>query len=474
MLLFRIDKKSLYINFRGDILKEKHSLNTYRKETLILTIPVFLELLISSLFGMVDMMMVGHSGASHITTPSIAAIGITNQMMFIGIAIAQALSAGGTAMISRYCGAEEEERVPDVVKHLVVLIIFLLIIPFVTINQLIPEKIMNFIGAEPDTIKIGLNYFKIIIVGFIFQSFNLSIFAAIRGTGDTKTPMMINIVVNLLNVVGNYILIFGKFGMPALGITGAGLSTSLSHIVASIVLFIILLNKSHVVRLDLSKKFKFNKPIVENLIRVGGPAALEQVGFRLGVLLFVRIVSGLGTVVYATHQIALNILSLSFAPGQSFGIAASTLVGRSLGQNKVHRAEKFIRESNKLALISSIFFGLLFYFFGSKLTGMYTDDPSVIKESITIMKIVALIQPFQASAFALSGGLRGAGDTISTLIVTMFGVLIIRLGVAYVLINIVGMGLTGAWIAMLLDQITRWIGITIRYRTGKWKTIKLK
>lgn len=474
MLLFIMDKRFRYKFLGVILLKEKYNLNSYRKQTLKLTIPVFLELLISSLFGMVDMMMVGNSGPSSITTPSIAAIGITNQMMFIGIAIVQAMSAGGTAMISRYCGAEEEERVPNVVKHLVVLMIFLLIIPFVTINELIPEKIMKFIGAEQDTINIGVNYFKIVILGFIFQSFNLSIFAAIRGTGDTKTPMIINIVVNLLNVVGNYILIFGKFGMPALRITGAGLSTSLSHIIASIVLFIILLNKSHVIRLDISKGFKFNKPIIENLIRIGGPAALEQVGFRVGVLLFVRIVSGLGTVVYATHQIALNILSLSFAPGQSFGIAASTLVGRSLGQEKIHRAEIFIKESNKLALISSIFFGLLFYFFGSTLTALYTDDSSVIKESITIMKIVALIQPFQASAFALSGGLRGAGDTVSTLIVTMIGVLIIRLGVAYILINIVGIGLTGAWIAMLLDQVTRWMGITIRYRTGKWKTIKLK
>jgi putative MATE family efflux protein len=474
MLLFIMDKRFRYKFLGVILLREKYNLNSYRKQTLKLTIPVFLELLISSLFGMVDMMMVGNSGPSSITTPSIAAIGITNQMMFIGIAIAQAMSAGGTAMISRYCGAEEEEKVPNVVKHLVVLIIILLIIPFVTINELIPEKIMKFIGAEPDTINIGVNYFKIVILGFIFQSFNLSIFAAIRGTGDTKTPMIINIVVNLLNVIGNYILIFGKFGMPALGITGAGLSTSLSHIIASIVLFIILLNKSHIIRLDISKGFKLNKPIIENLIRIGGPAALEQVGFRVGVLLFVRIVSGLGTVVYATHQIALNILSLSFAPGQSFGIAASTLVGRSLGQEKIHRAEIFIKESNRLALISSIFFGLLFYFFGSALTALYTDDPSVIKESITIMKIVALIQPFQASAFALSGGLRGAGDTVSTLIVTMIGVLIIRLGVAYILINIVGMGLTGAWIAMLLDQVTRWMGITIRYRTGKWKTIKLK
>ena len=126
-----------------------------------------------------------------------------------------------------------------------------------------------------------------------------------------------------------------------------------------------------------------------------------------------------------------------------------------------------------MALISSIFFGLLFFFFGPKITSLYTDDPSVIQESVNIMKIMALIQPFQASAFAISGGLRGAGDTVSTLIVTMVGVVVVRLGVASLLINVVNIGLIGAWIAMLLDQLTRWIGITLRYRTGKWKNIKL-
>lgn len=455
-------------------MTEINNLNYYRKQTMILTIPVFMELLISSLFGMVDMMMVGNSGVPSVTTPSIAATGITNQVIFIGIAMAQAMSAGGTAMISRYSGANEEDKIPNVVKHLIVLMVIILIIPFVTISQLIPERIMSFIGAEQETINIGLNYFKIVILGFIFQSLNLSIFASMRGTGDTRTPMIINIFVNLLNVGGNYILIFGKLGLPAMGVTGAGISTSISHVVAFIILAIMLLNKSHVVRLDLSKGFKFNKPIVDNLVKVGGPAALEQVGFRVGVILFIRIVSSLGTVAYATHQIASNIISLSFAPGQSFGIAASTLVGKSLGQERVDRAETYIKETNRLALISSIFFGILFFFFGSKFVGLYTEDLSVIQMSGNIMKIIAIIQPFQASAFAISGGLRGAGDTVSTLIVTMIGVIVIRLSIAYVLINIVGLGLVGAWIAMLSDQIIRWIGISLRYRTGKWKSIKLK
>lgn len=455
-------------------MKEKIRLDYYRKETIKLTIPVFFELLISSLFGMVDMMMVGNSGIPSITTPSIAATGITNQVMFIGIAMAQAISAGGTAMISRHYGAKEEEKIPNVVKHLIVLMMIILIIPFVTISQLIPVRIMKFIGAQPETISIGLNYFKIVLLGFIFQALNLSIFASMRGAGDTKTPMIINIFVNLLNVIGNYILIFGKLGFPAMGVTGAGISTALSHVVAFVILIIILIRKAHIIRLDLAKGFKFNKPIIDNLIKVGGPAALEQVGFRVGVILFIKIIAGLGTVAYATHQIASNIVSLSFAPGQSFGIAASTLVGKSLGQKRVDRADTFIKETNRLALMTSIFFGLLFFFFGSNIVALYTEDQAVIQMSGNIMKLIAIIQPFQSSAFAISGGLRGAGDTVSTLIVTIIGVFVIRLSIAYVLINIVGIGLIGAWIAMLIDQIIRCVGIAIRYRTGKWKTIKLK
>lgn len=228
------------------------------------------------------------------------------------------------------------------------------------------------------------------------------------------------------------------------------------------------------VRLDLSKGFKFDKPIIQNLIKIGGPVALEQVGFRIGVVIFIKIVSGLGTVAYATHQIVSNILSLSFAPGQSFGIAASTLVGRSLGEKRVDRADRFIKETNRLALISSLFFGLIFFFFGSQLVSLYTDDKAIVLMSITVMQIIALIQPFQASAFAISGGLRGAGDTVSTLIVTIIGVFVIRISLAYVLINIMNLGLVGAWIAMLADQIIRWVGISIRYKTDKWKSIKLK
>lgn len=452
----------------------EENLNYYRKDIIKLTIPVFFELLISSLFGMVDMMMVGNSGLAHITTPSIAAVGITNQVILIGIAMAQAISTGGTAMISRYIGAGEEEKIPDVIKHLLFLIIVALLLPFLLLNLLRSEDIMKFIGAEAQTIRIGLPYFKIIVVGFMFQAINLGIFASMRGAGNTRLPMVVNICVNLLNVFGNYILIFGKLGMPKLGVIGAGVSTSISHLVASLILLTILFKKSSPVRLDLKSGFRLKRGLMKNLIKIGGPAAVEQVGFRLGVVIFIKIVASLGTVVYATHQIASNIISLSFAPGQSFGIAAATLVGRSLGEKDLKKADIFIREINRISIMTSVVFAVIFYFFGPNLVGLYTKDPKIIEESAIVMKIIAFIQPFQASSFAISGGLRGAGDTVSTLMVTIVGVIVVRLTLAYLFINIIGLGIAGAWLAMFFDQLVRWIGMVIRYRAEKWKHIKLE
>lgn len=451
-----------------------HESVNYRNETIKLTYPVFLELLVSSLFGMVDMMMVGNSESPSITTPSIAAIGITNQIMFIGIALTQALSTGGTTMIARYVGSKRYSEIPNVLKHLFLVAFLLLVLPFFVITQSNPQGIMALVGAKSDAIEIGLRYFRIVTLGFIFQGFNLTVFSSMRGTGDTKTPMIINLSVNFLNVLGNYILIFGKLGFPKLGVTGAGISTTISQLIASIILVIYLFKSKSFLNLKVKEKFRLKKSTIKNLVLVGGPAAVEQIFFRVGVLLFVRIVSGLGTVVYATHQIGLSVLSLSYSPGQAFGIAASTLVGRSLGEKRIDKAENFIKETIKLSLVVGIIMGVIFFLFGTTITSLYTKDPEIITRSESILKLMAFIQPFQAVTFVLSGSLRGAGDTVSTLLVTMTSVTIVRLISALILIHVFHLGLIGAWIAMFIDQMTRFLGINSRYKKGNWKYIKLQ
>lgn len=445
-----------------------------RRDVLKTAGPVLIEVLLSSLFGMVDMVMVGRIPNEVESAASIAAIGLTNQVVFIAVSLIQSLNVGATAMVARYIGANRTDRIENVVRHVVLLTQLIIAIPVIVLGLSFAKEFMRLLGAEQDTIMYGINYFKVVVMGLLFQSFNLSIYAVLRGVGDTKTPMNINLKANFLNVIGNAILIYGLLGAPRLGVTGAGISTSLSQMIASVMIIVRILKNKTIIRLNFKEKFKFNKDIMYNLIKIGVPASLEQIAFRVGILLFVRIVATLGTVAYATHQIGLNILNLSFTPGQAFGIAASSLVGRSLGAEEKDKAEEYIKECRKIGSLISTVVGVLFFFFGSSIASLYSADPVIINAAGSILKVAAVVQPFQSSQLVVAGGLRGAGDTVWTLIAIFISVLIIRVVLAYLFIYVIGTGLIGAWYAIFIDQIVRWLLISIRFKTGKWKYIHIR
>lgn len=436
--------------------------------------PVLIEVFLGTLFGMVDMIMLGRITDPGEAAASIAAVGITNQLVFIALSLVQSLNVGATAMVARYVGAKREDRIESVVRHVILLTQVLLVLPIFILGLLYTDEIMKLIGAHQDTLMYGRNYFKVIIIGLIFQAFNFSIYAVLRGAGDTKTPMNINLKVNTLNVIGNAVLIYGLFGFPRLGVTGAGISTSLSQMIATLMLLRHIFKKNTIIQINLRNRFKFDKDIIYNLIKIGVPASLEQIAFRAGILIFVRIVSSLGTVAYATHQICLNISGLSFTPGQAFGIAASSLTGRSLGADDPDRAEEYIKTSRRIGAIIATIVGVIFFFFGSFIASLYTKNPEVIEEAAKILKVIAIIQPFQSSQLIIAGGLRGAGDTVWTLVAIFFSVLVVRVVLAYLFIIVLGLGLIGAWYAMFCDQLVRWALIKFRFNTDKWKYISIR
>ncbi|MDR7855797.1 MATE family efflux transporter [Tissierella sp.] len=451
-------------------LNKKH----LKSEIVKIASPVFIELLMGTLFGMIDMMMLGRSGDAATTAASIAAVGVTNQLVFIGLSLVQSLNIGATTMVARYIGAKREDRIESVVKHVTILTQILLVIPILYIGLGMTNSAMKFFGAHKDTILIGSGYFRVVAMGFVFQAFNFSMFASLRGSGDTKTPMKINITANLLNVVGNAVLIYGLFGFPALGVLGAGISTSLSQVVASILLLRVVLDEKNLVHIKLKKKFKFDKDIIYNLVKIGLPASLEQIAMRAGLLIFTKIIASLGTIAYATHQICISILSLSFTPGQAFGISASTLTGRSLGEEEPDKAEAYIKMCMKIGSLIATGMAVMFFFFGSFIASLYTNNKEVVAQAGGVLKLIAFIQPFQCSQLIISGGLRGAGDTVWTLISTFIGILVIRLIFAYIFVIKMGMGLQGAWLSILIDQGIRWIFISIRFRTNKWKYVTIR
>lgn len=441
-----------------------------RKNIFVIVWPVFVEVLLGALFGMVDMMMVGKIPGD--TAAAVSAVGMTNQPMFLGLSLIQALNVGGTAIIARYFGAKKYNRMGSILKHVMILAMVFCVTPTAILMLIFAPEILSLLGGDATVINVGVDYFRIVTIGFIFQSLSFTVTAALRGIGETKIPMKNNIIANSCNVLGNAILIYGMFGFPALGVTGA-IATAASNLIAMVLNVRYILSGKSILKLDFKEKFEFRAEMMRDLVRIGIPTALEQMALRFGVIMFLKIVSGLGNNVYAAHQIALNVLSLSYSPAQAFGITASSLMGQSLGAKDEKLAERYTKMCQRIGLMLAIMMSASIYFGATFLAGMYTDNVEIIQNTVIALSIVAFVQPFQSHQLITSGALRGAGDTVWPLIAIFIGSCVIRLSVGYVFVNFFGWGLAGAWYAVFIDQFIRDMIILLRFRSGRWKNIRI-
>ncbi|HXL03663.1 MAG TPA: MATE family efflux transporter [Bacillota bacterium] len=436
-----------------------------RKRVLELAGPSLVEMALVTFVNMADMIMVGRLGPA-----AIAAVGLTNQPVFFAMAAFIALNVGTTAVIARAIGAGDDDVASDAMRQSLILVVIMGLAVSV-LGFVFAGHVLEFMGAEPDVLPMGVSYMKIIASGGVFMVVSMSLTAALRGAGDTKSPMKANMVANVSNVIGNYLLIYGKFGFPKLGVAGAALATTIARSIAFFLLLkVVISGNSH---LHLRGPFRLNRELLERIIRVGMPSAVEQIVLRGGQLVYVKIVAGFGTTVIAAHQIGMNIMNLSFMPGTAFAIAATTLVGQGLGAGMPDLAEDWARETRRMGTVVSCCMALLFILFGKYIAMLYTNDPEVIARTAVVLRILGLVQPAQSTQFILAGGLRGAGDTKWPLYSTAIGVWVFRVAVGYLLAVVMGMELVGAWMGMAVDQLARSTIIAFRFRSGKWKMAKV-
>ena len=454
-----------------EVINQKFNKTELRLNIFHIVWPVFIEVLLGSLFGMVDMMMVGR--ISEHAAQAVSAVGMTNQPVFLGLSFVQALNVGGTAIIARYYGAKKYKNISLVLKHVMLLAMLGFVIPISLLMIFLAPYVLSFLGADASVIEVGSAYFRVIMLGFIFQSFSFTMTAALRGIGETKIPMRNNLIANSLNVLGNAVLIYGLFGFPVLGVTGAAISTALSNVIAMSLNLRYVLSKKSVLYLDFKEEFEFRFEMMKDLIRIGLPTALEQLALRVGIISFLNIVSGLGTNVYAAHQISLNILNLTYSPAQAFGITASTLMGQSLGAKNEQLARMYTRMCQRIGFVIAIGMSLFIFFGSQTLAEFYSTEPEIIRNTMIALTIVAFVQPFQSHQLITSGALRGAGDTVWPLIAIFVGSIVIRVSLGYIFVNIIGLGLAGAWYAVFIDQFIRWLIILFRFKSGKWKNIRI-
>lgn len=447
--------------------QEELTLREARKSVIQLAWPAVVEQLLVQLFSMADMMMVGGVGPA-----AIAGIGLTNQPVFLALSAFMALSVGTTALVARFIGAGNGEEANAAARQTLLIVGALGVVATIVI-YFFARPIVLFMGAQGDAIGYGITYLRVIALSFIPQTIGMGVTAILRGAGDTRTPMRYNIIANVVNVILNLLLINGYLGFPRWGVFGAALATAVGRAVGMILALIAITNGKSILHVSLKDRFVPRFDLIKRMTIIGAPAMLEQVIMRLGIIAFTLVVADLGTNVFAAHQIGISIVGLSFTPGMGFGMAATSLVGRSLGRKRPDWAELYGWQTRRIGNMVAGLMAIVFFLFGRQLASLYTSDPEVIQNAAIALKIIALVQTLQSTQFILAGALRGAGDTRWPLISTMAGVVGVRVVLAFLFVKVLGWGLPGAWIAMACDQSTRSAFIYFRYRSGHWKTTKV-
>jgi putative MATE family efflux protein len=440
------------------------------RDVVRIALPSMVELILTQLASMVDLMMVGQLGPWALT-----AVGLATQPKFLVMMLFMSMNVGATAMIARHRGAGNPEKANMVLRQ-ALLLTFVSGVVSSVLGYIFAEDLIRFMGA-PDaaTLEGGTVYFQWQCIGLLGLALSSAATAALRGVGNSRTAMTYNLIANVVNVVFNYLLIYGSFGFPRWEVMGASLATIIGQFVAFFLAMAALLRGKNYIKLRLTDSFKPHRETLNSVVRIGLPALAEQAIMRVGMMAYAKIVASLGTVLYATHMACMNIQAMSFMIGQAFAVSATALVGQSLGKHRPDMAHHYTSRTNRIGMAVSVLLALSFVFLGRQIVALYVgegpDSAVIIGMGALVLRMVALMLPLQSSQFILGGSLRGAGDTSAIAFITFITVLLIRPGIAGLTVMALRWGLVGAWVALILDQALRSFLVLMRYRTGKWTTV---
>jgi len=434
------------------------------RRVLHLAIPSAGEMLLGMLVGLVNTYLVGHLGAASLT-----AVGLGVQVSMAAMVLFSAVGTGATAVTARMIGAKDMKGANRVVSQSVLIAFGCgLLSSFLLVT--FAEPAMVLMGATGESLAQGVLYLRIICIVFPVSSMIFVGGACLRGAGDTRTPLLVMGVVNVFNIVVAWVLVEGIGPFPALGVEGAAYGSALARFLGGLIVFVLLLKGRSGLRL---RWRGLDREVMWRILRIGLPASLDQLIFRIGSLVWIRIVASLGTVAFAAHQIVLNGESISFMPGWGFAVAATTLVGQGLGARDHERAEKDALVAFYFSAVFMSLMGIVFFLFAAQIVGLFTDDADIIAMATLPLRLIGLVQPFLAAMMVFSGSLRGAGDTLTPMLVNGASVWLLRIPLSLLVVEWLGWGLTGVWMVMALDLTVRGIVLFWQFRVGRWKTIEV-
>ena len=442
--------------------------NVNLKYILYLAWPAIVQEGLNVVVSYVDTAMVGALGAG-----ASATVGLTTSVVWLICSIAIALGMGVLAVCAQADGAGDKERMQKAGQQALFLTLIvgsLLTIICVAVSPFIP----GWLGADVSIRAEASAYFGIISMPLLFRTAVLIFSSALRGVSDMRTPMLINLYMNMVNIALNFVLIYPTreyFGITVfgagLGVRGAATATAISFVFGGILMFRRYYRNS---AFEFGKTgFHFDKRTMGDCLKIGIPVVMSRSVLCLGYITFASIVAKLGVIPFAAHSIALQAEQAFYIPGYGFQSAASTLVGNAIGEKNEEKVKQ------TAWLISAITFGLmlvagiLLFFNAKRLVGIFTPDAEVIELGAKVLRIVSVSEPIYGVLVIMEGTFNGMGDTKAPFVfslITMWG---LRIGGSFIMIHVLGLGLEAVWVMMVVDNVCRCGLLLQRFVRGGWK-----
>jgi len=439
------------------------------KRVINLALPAIVSTLLLSLQMIVDTIMLGRYPPADV---SLTALGLGSILYFMSFPIVMGLVIGATAIIARRWGEKKYDEACRVASDSFSTMI-LISIPITLLGFFLGPNIIILLGAKGDVITEGTKYILSVFAFYLFNIFLISYSGMLVAAGDTKTPMIVNIITNVYNIVMNYLLIFGAFGFPELGVLGAGIATGTSFLVG-VVTYIILQSKN---KLIIHPIFKMNIRIrlatVKKIFNIGIPAGMDMGMWVISSIFVTPLILYFGNIGYSAYVIGLRAESIAYMPGVGFGIAATTLAGQYLGAKKPEKAKAAVMIATKLSMIIMGVLGLFLILFPRFIAKIFTADAEVIEIATIYLLLMGFSEPALGAIFTLTGGMRGAGYTRVPLAINFVGLIVIRLSLLYLLAFALGLGLLGIWIGMIIEMFIRVLLMYGAFIKGNWMKVKV-
>lgn len=433
------------------------------KHLISFSLPMFLGNLLQALYNTVDSIWVGR----FLGGDALGAVSVSFPIIFALVALVMGITMATTTMVAQYAGARKFDMVRKTINNSIIILGaagFVVSVAGVFLHR----PLLHLINTPPELIPMASSYLAIFLGGLLFM-FGYNVFGGIlRGLGDSRTPLRFLFYATVVNIILDPLLIFGFGPFPRMEVAGAALATVISQAVSTVLAVRHLNRQNHLVRLNV-RELRFDWELTKTTVRIGLPSGIQQTLVSLGMLTMTSIINSFGSSVVAAFGAASKLDNFAFMPAMSLGLATTALVGQNIGAGREDRAREAVYWASLSAVVITGAITLVALFAPGTLMVLFNSESEILRLGSEYLRIVGFSYIPMALMFILTGVLRGAGDTVLPMIITIVNLLIIRVPLAKALSGLPALGHRGIWLAIVISSVAGLLLNRLYYVSGRWK-----